>query len=70
MASFDEISKNDFNLNIPRYVNVTEERADIDITNLLTNLSEIEIREEEVDLAINKQLANLGINLTNKSCSE
>lgn len=70
LASFDEISKNDFNLNIPRYVNVTEERADIDITNLLTNLSEIEIREEEVDLAINKQLANLGINLTNKSCSE
>lgn len=31
LASFDEIQENDFNLNIPRYVDTFEEEAEIDI---------------------------------------
>ena len=31
LASFDEIKENDFNLNIPRYVDTFEEEADIDL---------------------------------------
>lgn len=41
LASFDEIQENDFNLNIPRYVDTFEEEAEIDL---------IAVRKERVQL--------------------
>jgi len=41
LASFDEIAENDFNLNIPRYVDTFEEEAEIDL---------IAVRKERVQL--------------------
>jgi len=32
VATFDEIKENEFNLNIPRYVDTFEEEAEIDIS--------------------------------------
>jgi type I restriction enzyme M protein len=45
LASFDEIKENDFNLNIPRYVDTFEEEAEIDIKEVQ---KEIEILEKEL----------------------
>jgi type I restriction enzyme M protein len=36
LASFDEIKENDFNLNIPRYVDTFEEEAEIDLVAVRT----------------------------------
>ncbi|MHC5833108.1 MAG: N-6 DNA methylase, partial [Nostoc sp.] len=44
-ASFDEIKENDFNLNIPRYVDTFEEEDEIDIEEVQ---SEIELLEDEL----------------------
>lgn len=45
LASFEEIEENDFNLNIPRYVDTFEEEAEIDIKAVQ---KEIETLEEEL----------------------
>ena len=40
LATFDEIKANDFNLNIPRYVDSSEKEAEIDLEELTKNLQE------------------------------
>jgi len=45
LASFDEIKENDFNLNIPRYVDTFEEEEQIDIEEVQ---SKIDLLEEEL----------------------
>ncbi|NRB11257.1 MAG: type I restriction-modification system subunit M [Rickettsiaceae bacterium] len=55
LASYDEIEENDFNLNIPRYVDTFEEETEIDITEVQ---NEIEILENELDV-VRRQMAKL-----------
>ena len=45
LASFDDIEKNDFNLNIPRYVDNFEKEEEIDLKELL---SEMKKTDEEL----------------------
>ena len=40
LASFDEIAENDFNLNIPRYVETIEEEPPVDLKALTKNIRE------------------------------
>ena len=40
LASFDDIEKNDFNLNIPRYVDNFEKEEPVDINTLLTEMKQ------------------------------
>ena len=42
VASYADIEKNDFNLNIPRYVDSTEEEEEIDLDDLLAEMREID----------------------------
>ena len=39
LASFEDIEKNDFNLNIPRYVDNFEEEEEVDLDELLTSIT-------------------------------
>ena len=60
IASFDEIKENDFNLNIPRYVDTFEEQDEIDIIELGKELVALnqQIKEAENDfLAMLDELA-------------
>ena len=53
LASFDEIKENDFNLNIPRYVDTFEEEAEIDLVAVRNERvqlkSELQALEAEMD---------------------
>lgn len=40
LASYDDIEANDFNLNIPRYVDTSEEEEEIDLKQLSSNIKE------------------------------
>jgi type I restriction enzyme M protein len=52
LASFEDIKKNDFNLNIPRYVDTFEEEEEVDI-----NAVQLEINQLEKDLsAVQEQM--------------
>ena len=48
LASFEDVEKNDFNLNIPRYVDNFEEEEEIDLKALL---SEMKKTDEEIEQA-------------------
>jgi type I restriction enzyme M protein len=61
VASLDEVKSNDYNLNIPRYVDTTDEEAEIDLAEImrLLELDKQEIAELEADIA--EQLMVLGV---------
>ena len=61
VASFDEIKGNDFNLNIPRYVDVFEEEELIDIDEVKQNIANIEVELTEVHARMKKYLDELGL---------
>lgn len=48
LASFEDIEKNDFNLNIPRYVDNFEKEDEIDLNDLLDNMKDIDKQIAEV----------------------
>ncbi len=49
LATLQEVSVNDYNLNIPRYVNTFEEEEQIDINEIAKDLRELEKSTEEID---------------------
>ena len=61
LASFEDIEKNDFNLNIPRYVDTFEEEEPIDLNALLTDMKKTDEEIEKVEgefLSLMKQLTS------------
>ena len=60
-ASFDEIRENDFNLNIPRYVDTFEEEELVDIDEVQQNIAGIEAELAEVQAQMKKYLEELGL---------
>jgi type I restriction enzyme M protein len=61
VASFDEIRENDFNLNIPRYVDTFEEEEMVDIDAVKANIANIETELAEVQEQMKKYLEELGL---------
>lgn len=51
LATFEDIEKNDFNLNIPRYVDNFEKEEEIDINSLLADMQQTdrEIAETQAE---------------------
>lgn len=60
-ATLEEIEENDFNLNIPRYVDTFEEEEPIDLDEVVDELERIEVEMEKVDAEIKKYCDELGI---------
>lgn len=60
-ASMDEIVANDYNLNIPRYVNTIEEEEKIDIVKVRCELNEIIAKKQLALDSINNTLRELGL---------
>lgn len=59
LASFEEIEENDFNLNIPRYVDTFEKEPDVDINAVLTDMKNIDDEIEQVQGDLVSQLKEL-----------
>ena len=60
LASFDEIKENDFNLNIPRYVDTFEEEAEIDLDAVRTERLELKAELESLETEMAGFLKELG----------
>ena len=60
-ASLDDIKNNDYNLNIPRYVDTFEEEAPIDIKQVMKDIKELESKRAGLDAKIEEYLKELGI---------
>lgn len=63
VASIEEIRENDFNLNIPRYVDTFEEEEPIDLEEVNRQLEEDNKEIAELEAEINEQLKILGVKL-------
>lgn len=56
-----EIEENDYNLNIPRYVDTFEEEEPIDIKAVMAEIKELEAQRADLDKQIEAYLKELGI---------
>ena len=61
VASLEEIKENDYNLNIPRYVDTFEQEEFIDIEAVQKNIKEINAELEEVQKKMDEYLKALGL---------
>lgn len=61
VASLQEVEENEYNLNIPRYVDTFEEEEEIDIKQVQQDLKEIDKQIAEVDKELNGYLKELGL---------
>lgn len=61
VATFDELAENDFNLNIPRYVDTFEEELEIDIAMVQSKIEDMEIKLKKVQEEMKKYLNELGV---------
>lgn len=59
LASFEDIEKNDFNLNIPRYVDNFEKEEEIDLSALLTEMKETDSEIGKVQAELSGLLKDL-----------
>jgi type I restriction enzyme M protein len=58
-ATFDEIKENDFNLNIPRYVDTFEEEELIDIAEVQREIDEVNAKLDNLEAEMKEYLSKL-----------
>ena len=61
LATLQEVAENDYNLNIPRYVDTFEEEEPIDIKAVMAEIKELEAKRAELDKEIEGYLKELGL---------
>ena len=60
IANFDELQENEFNLNVPRYVDTSITEDEIDIQNTIDELKKLEKERQEIEVQVNQNLKELG----------
>ena len=66
IASLEEIDKNDYNLNIPRYVDTSEKEPEIMLEDVFKEIQNIDDELEKCSSSLKEYFEELGINLTVK----
>lgn len=61
VAPLNEIKENDYNLNIPRYVDTFEEEPEIDLNAVVAEIRQIDANSAEIDNKITQYCKELGI---------
>ena len=61
LATLQEVAENDYNLNIPRYVDTFEEEEPIDIHAVMKEIKELEAKRADLDKEIERYLKELGL---------
>ncbi|HKG30200.1 MAG TPA: type I restriction-modification system subunit M [Nitrososphaeraceae archaeon] len=60
IAGFDEIEENEFNLNVPRYVDISKQEEEFDIQKTIDDLNRIEKERLYVEREVKNELVELG----------
>jgi len=60
-ATLQEIADNDYNLNIPRYIDTFEEEEEIDIQAVMQEIKELEAKRSQLDKEIDVYFKELGL---------
>lgn len=59
IADLEELQENEFNLNVPRYVDISEPEEEIDIQDTINELKKLEKEKEEIELKVKQDLNDL-----------
>lgn len=59
VAEREELEENEFNLNVPRYVDISELEEEIDVQNTINTLKKLEKEREEIELKVRQDLKEL-----------
>lgn len=60
IVTLDEIKENDYNLNISRYIDTTEEEEQIDVAQAIKELKQLELERNEIQATMYSFLKELG----------
>lgn len=63
LASLKDVSENDYNLNIPRYVDTFEEEEQVDIYTTMSEINRLKKESSEIEKQLNVYLSELGLPL-------
>ena len=61
LASIEELQENEFNLNIPRYVDTFEEEEKIDLNEVMAEYHRLDEEDKKITEELNKYLEELGL---------
>ena len=61
IADLDELKENEFNLNVPRYVDISEPEEEIDIQSAINELKKLEKERAEIESKVHQDLKELGL---------
>ena len=64
VATLEEIAENDYNLNIPRYVDTFEEEVPVDIEAVMRDIKTLESKRSELDKEIDGYFQELGLSFS------
>ena len=60
IADIDELKENEFNLNVPRYVDISEPEEEIDIQATIDELKKVDKEREKIESQVTADLRELG----------
>lgn len=63
VAGLDELEENEYNLNVPRYVDISEPEEEIDIQSTIDELKGLDKEREKLGCKIRKDLKELGMDV-------
>ena len=70
IAKFEELKENEFNLNVPRYVDISEPEEEIDIQDTIDEIKKLKKEKQELEIQVNANLRELGFRFRNASSSK
>jgi len=63
IADFDELKENEFNLNVPRYVDISEPEEEIDIQETIDELKTLDKERQKIEVKVTADLKELGFKI-------
>ena len=60
---FNEIKENEFNLNVPRYVDISESEEQFDIQKTIDELKMLETERDKIENQVMESIRDLGFKL-------
>jgi type I restriction enzyme M protein len=63
IAEVSELQENEFNLNVPRYVDISEPEEEINIQATIDDLRKLEKERQQIEIEVNNNLKDLGFRI-------
>lgn len=63
IADFEELQANEFNLNVPRYVDISESQEELDIQATIDDLKKLEGEKQKISVKVDGYLEDLGFKI-------